>query len=346
MSEDMNIGDMLADQLQRLLENRVTPDWLTALEKNAHISDLWQEVENLGLPLALAVGDAGANLIWQECLPVIRTLGWHGAPVPLLETMIAAQALSCAGMEIPTGAIALTTADYQLSADGSLHGEDPLVPWLPCCQWMLGVAVTADTGVQQLFLLPISELSPQSVNSIARVPSSAIKLEGYKNVTTAPIGSNTNLLEASALGRAALISGVLDRVLALVVEYANTRQQFGRAIGKFQAIQHHLAEIAMQTAAAQAAVIFGSQQMDADNSHRGAAIAKIRTGVAATKASASAHQVFGAIGITEEHELHLLTRRLWQWRSEAGSDHFWAEQLGQQVIAAGGDQVWAGIAAS
>lgn len=344
MSDEMNIGDMLADQLQRLLENRVTPDWLTALEKNADISPLWQEIENLGLPLSMASGDAGANLNWQECLPLMRTLGWHGAPVPLLETMIAAQALSAAGVRVPEGAIALSTVDYQLNADGGLAGEDLLVPWLSHCQWLVGVAVTAGTGVKQLFLLPTRELSPQAVNSVARVPSSAIQLDGVKATTMAPLAPNTNLLEACALGRAALISGVLDRVLAVTVEYANTRQQFGRAIGKFQAIQHHLAEIAMQVAASQAAVIFGSQKMDGGNSQRGAAIAKIRTGVAATKTTAAAHQVFGAIGITEEHELHLLTRRLWQWRSEAGSDLFWAELLGQQVIAAGGPQVWAGIA--
>jgi acyl-CoA dehydrogenase len=50
--------------------------------------------------------------------------------------------------------------------------------------------------------------------------------------------------------------------------------------------------------------------------------------------------VFGAIGVTEEHELHYYTRRLWQWRAEGGSEHWWSERLGRQVLAAGGAALW------
>ena len=78
-----------------------------------------------------------------------------------------------------------------------------------------------------------------------------------------------------------------------------------------------------------------------------AAVAGFTTAVAKQVASAAAgegarisHQVFGAIGVTEEHELHHLTRRLWQWRQEAGSEYEWSEVVGNALMGAGGDALW------
>jgi hypothetical protein len=53
-----------------------------------------------------------------------------------------------------------------------------------------------------------------------------------------------------------------------------------------------------------------------------------------------------AIGITDEHILHYYTRRLWQWRAEAGSENFWAEWLGRKAFAAGGNALWNNIVTS
>lgn len=338
MDDDMNIGDVLADQLQRLLSRSVDARRLTAIEEGAPIAALWQEIEQLGASLALANDDVGAGLGWQDCLPMLRTLGWHGAPVPLAESMLATQALAAAGLEIPAGALAVSCAAFTLDADNRVSGADGLVSWLPHCGHLVGVA-SRDTQ-PYLFVVRTADLSVQPVDSFARIPAAAVNLTGVAAGQCAPVAAGTDLLAGMALLRAAVISGILERILTLTIDYANTRQQFGRPIGKFQAIQHHVAELAMQSAAAQAGVIFGCQQMDAGNGASGAAIAKVRASVAATAAASAAHQVFGAIGVTEEHELHLLTRRLWQWRGEAGSDHFWAETLGRQVIAAGSKNLW------
>jgi acyl-CoA dehydrogenase len=50
--------------------------------------------------------------------------------------------------------------------------------------------------------------------------------------------------------------------------------------------------------------------------------------------------VHGAIGFTQEHKLHHLTRRLWSWRDEAGSEPVWARVLGAALLADGPDQLW------
>jgi acyl-CoA dehydrogenase len=70
------------------------------------------------------------------------------------------------------------------------------------------------------------------------------------------------------------------------------------------------------------------------------AAAKIRAGEAACKVAEIAHQVHGAIGFTHEHGLHRLTRRLWSWRDEFGTESQWSFDLGKEVMTAGADALW------
>jgi alkylation response protein AidB-like acyl-CoA dehydrogenase len=70
------------------------------------------------------------------------------------------------------------------------------------------------------------------------------------------------------------------------------------------------------------------------------AAAKARAGEAAGTGAAIAHQVHGALGFTQEHELHRFTRRLWTWRDEFGAEAHWWRVVGSRAIAAGGDGLW------
>jgi acyl-CoA dehydrogenase len=70
------------------------------------------------------------------------------------------------------------------------------------------------------------------------------------------------------------------------------------------------------------------------------AAAKLRANMAIGIGTSTAHQVHGAIGFTKEYSLHPLTRRLWSWRSEFGSDSHWSAIMGASVIAAGADAFW------
>jgi acyl-CoA dehydrogenase len=148
--------------------------------------------------------------------------------------------------------------------------------------------------------------------------------------------------------RAALIAGALERAMALAVEWANTRKQFGRAIGKFQAVQQLLAGMASEVAAVQVAVAHAARAVDARGLDAAAfeiGCAKVVAGEAAGQGAAVAHQVFAAIGITEDHMLHHFTRRLWSWRDEAGSEARWAAEIGRAALARGGENLWADLTA-
>lgn len=345
MSGDVEVGALLAEQLDRLFTRRVDRPLIAAVESGESSDGLWREVEALGATLALA--DAGLD--WVTCRAALASTGHHAAPLPLGETMVGVWALAAAGIEAPPGPLAVVTSVCALDAHDRITGREALVAWARPGGSAVVLAERDAKRWLALVTLDEEDLSPR--DSVARVPSAALKLQAKHARHLAPVPvafGPLGLLPAMAVLRAVQIAAALDRVLALTVEYANTRQQFGKPIGRFQAVQHLLADLAGQAAAAQVAALYGCRQLDAlgkeGAAQRGAAVAKIATSRAAGIGAAAAHQVFGAIGVTDEHVLHDLTRRLWQWRSEAGSEHFWAEQLGRPLIAAGGAALWPAIA--
>ena len=138
----------------------------------------------------------------------------------------------------------------------------------------------------------------------------------------------------------AQIAGALDAALALSVDHANTRLQFGKPLAKLQAVQQSLAVFASEAAAANAAGQAAAAALDRGDAAFEIAAAKLRANLAAVTGAAIAHQVHGAIGFTREHVLHKYTVRLSDWAATAGNSHHWAERLGQMMCAAGPDRFW------
>ncbi|MBC7779554.1 MAG: hypothetical protein H7125_05545 [Proteobacteria bacterium] len=83
--------------------------------------------------------------------------------------------------------------------------------------------------------------------------------------------------------------------------------------------------------------------LDRDHELLAVASAKIRASEAAGVGSMIAHQVHGAIGVTEDHALHHLTLRLWSWREEFGNEATWSLELGRAVVKQGADAFWSGL---
>jgi alkylation response protein AidB-like acyl-CoA dehydrogenase len=145
--------------------------------------------------------------------------------------------------------------------------------------------------------------------------------------------------------RASQMAGALESMLHISTQYASERVAFGRPISKFQAVQHNLAQLGTEVAAALTASGSCAETM-ANSSDKSEAVflevaaAKIRVGEAVDKGSAIAHQVHGAIGFTNEYVLQRFTRRTWGWRDDFGSEAVWAKDLGERVIANGADALW------
>lgn len=337
----MNISEMFAEQVERLFSDRIDRNAWVNVEAGQVDSGFWHEVSELGLSLAMCrEASGGAGLSWAECEPALRLTGTHAAPAPVGETLVAAWLLDSAGLEIPPGQLTLAGELMGLDEQGRLNGIAPLVSWLPQAGH---VVVLARQGQEQhLCLVNTSQGTVAELDSIARTPYARLDLNAVEPLHSARVTGygETGLLPFLAALRSIQMAGAMARVLDLCVEYANTREQFGKPIGKFQAIAHLIADLAAQTASAQVAGLYAARQIDAGQAEAGAAVAKSLVGRAATRVAASAHQVFGAIGVTDEHSLHYFTRRLWQWRAEAGSEHWWSERLGRQALASEGAALW------
>jgi acyl-CoA dehydrogenase len=214
------------------------------------------------------------------------------------------------------------------------------VPWARAAA---GVAVLTP---EHLVLLGADALTVTDGANLAEEPRDAVAVDGAViAVAAAPAAAAEEFRLRAALGRSALLAGAARGALAAAVRYAGERVQFGRPIARFQAVQQQLALAAAEVAAASAAAsaAAGAAATDgvtAASTRFAIAAAKARTGEAAGTVARITHQVHGAIGFTREHDLRLVTTRLWAWRDEDGSDAEWNAELGATVLAAGPDAFW------
>lgn len=151
--------------------------------------------------------------------------------------------------------------------------------------------------------------------------------------------------DLSAAATVSLMAGAMEQALSLSIDHVNMRQQFGRPLGKFQAVQQSLAVMACEVRAVAAAAAALAARLDrvgidASAADLEIAAAKLRANRAVGVVTAIAHQVHGAIGFTREYDLHRVTIPLMRWRSQHGHDAYWAQRLGREVAAAGGPGLW------
>jgi alkylation response protein AidB-like acyl-CoA dehydrogenase len=119
------------------------------------------------------------------------------------------------------------------------------------------------------------------------------------------------VLGRATVAVAAELVGTARWLLQASVDYARERVQFDRPIGSFQAVQHKLADMALDMERATAAVYYAAMTVDAGDPdwRRAVHVAKAAAGTAARRAAKDGIQVHGGIGYTWEHDLHLFLRR-------------------------------------
>ena len=115
--------------------------------------------------------------------------------------------------------------------------------------------------------------------------------------------------EYGALFYSAFILGLLERVLAMAVEYAKQREQFGKLIGSFQAIQHQCADMMTEIEKVKYLTYVAAWKVsNQDCASYEIAAAKARASDAARSVCMSGIKIHGGVGITEEHDLQLYFR--------------------------------------
>ena len=348
---------ILLDQADRLFQQHVTKEQLAEADAGTWPAAMWDAVEKAGLPLAMVAEEAGGvGLPAADAMRLVRRSAYHTLPLPLAETMLAAALWTQAGGAMVDGPMSLAPTNsrdaisIRRQGDGYvLAGEAHRVPWATRVAHVLVLARDA-TGAGHLVLLPRVARNVVARRNLAFEPRETLALDGTAispdAVRPAPDLGTEGVLPLGALVRAQQMVGAMERCLDYSLAYANERKQFGRPIGKFQAVQHMLADAAGQYAAAAAAADLAAEAFGTSGFAFAVAIAKARAGEAAGKVAEIAHQVHGAMGFTQEHPLHFATRRLWSWRDEFGNEAEWNLALGRLAAAAGADRLWPDIVAA
>lgn len=356
----MTDDDLIADSVARLFGDHVDKGVRERAETGVLDTRLWQQVVDAGLPLMLATEAAGGlGQGWLAAYPVLRGLGHWQVPLPLAETMVAAQLLSLAGLPVPDGPLTLIEQGQgntlQARGDGAvvhLGGSAHRVPWARHAQAAVVSLRDGRLALADLRGGPGVTLQPQANH--AGLPADTLVFNNARCVAVAanPLPLAQPVWTLGAVARSAMMVGALEWALAQTVGYAGDRVQFGKPIGRNQAIQQNLALMAGDVAAARVAAMVAAADasglegtMDGPAALFSAAVAKVRCGEAATRGTGIAHQVHGAIGFTQEHALHFATRRLWAWREEFGSDAFWAAELGRAAITQRAAGFWPALTA-
>ncbi len=323
---------LITEGLERILSDAPLEAIDRAGGLGADADALWAALAENGYPkLCAAEAYNGFGAALADGLEFATITARHAAALPLADTVFAAGLMSAAGCEAPDMRIAIA---------------DPLDPASP-------VPHAAQAGAV-LFLsddrLICAKLTPDDYTVLAKAEDGTARLHGPPSDVIAEHAAPRWLTPQAfrglaALFRAAQMAGAMQSVLSMTLTYTQEREQFGRPLAKFQAIQHHLSDIACETAASIAAVEMAGDALRADPICGSGvldeiAIAKTRCGEAASKVAACAHQAHGAMGFTREYALGRYTRRLWQWQDEFGSETEWAALLGRGVLGDAEPSLW------
>jgi len=315
---------MIADGLDRMLIGAPLEAIDDARGTGSLADALWSKLTEAGYPKLCAAEEYGGfGGSFADAAVLAQLIAGHAAALPLIDTILVVGMLSACGVEAPE--LRMGLADPLDKAAPVPHAEqlDAVLRW--------------NAGCLQLVRLDASSITPQAKSE----DGSGFTISDGDDVlieAATPEWLNAQTCHAiAALARAANMAGAMQAVLTLTLNYTQEREQFGRPLAKFQAIQHHLSDIACETAASIAAVEMASDALAADPMCGACiideiGIAKIRCGEAAARVAASAHQAHGAMGFTREYALGRYTRRLWQWQDEFGSETWWAMKLGHGVL--------------
>lgn len=190
---------------------------------------------------------------------------------------------------------------------------------------------------------PTAEIGRAGLDDLAGAPLAAVA--GVVEVAAyhgAGDGYPERVLADRRLLNCVRMAGALARVRDLTVRHTAERRQFGQPLNRFQAVQQQLATLAAEVALVQA-VVEGAVAAGASAERTAAALAV--AGAAVGPVTQIAHQLHGAIGMTQEHELHRFTTALWRWRDDDGTEAAAEREVGDRVLAAGADRLWPDLTA-
>jgi alkylation response protein AidB-like acyl-CoA dehydrogenase len=281
----------------------------------------WREMCEMGwLGLRIPEDDGGSGLGAQEFCGLAEELGAGLVPEPLLPAAMAAQLLPAdhlaavlsgeriilpAWQEKPNS---IATRGDTVLRNGRLHGRKMFVPMAAGADAFLvtlpdGLAlVERDAPGLTLDIVQTQDGGNFGTLVLDNAPAEAIE------------GDASDALEHTMIASSAYLLGIMDRAFAMTLDYMKTREQFGRKIGSFQALQHRAADLQIQISLTRASVASAAQTLDTapTTEQRLAAVsrAKARASDAAMLVTRACIQLHGGIGYTDAYDIGLFLRKV------------------------------------
>lgn len=296
----------IAETARAMLVDACTPDHLRTLlgADRSHDDERMEAITSMGLFGVLAPEEAGGlGLQPIDFVAIAEAAGYVALPEPLVET---------AGVAIP----ALAGAGGQEAWIEKATNGTPIAVCLPGSSFAIGAdaaeAILLASG-DEMHLIARDDLTLtrqvsfdglRKLFAVSWTPTSATRINGDWALAA----------DLAATFAAAQMIGLAQRGIDMAVEYAQMRTQFGKAIGTYQAVKHHLASAQVKVEFARPVVHAAAAELSMNNGNAPpvrarAAHAKIAAGAASDAALKAALQVHGAIGFTQEADLHFFLKR-------------------------------------
>ncbi len=324
---------------RELFERRAAPERLTELETGEIRYDaaLWRELaaaDLLGTALPESLGGNGGGFV--ELGVLLAEVGWSVAPVPAYATLVlgadpiarhgnpeqrqrflpgvvAGKRILSAGLQEPGRSdpkIPATTARRD-GADWRLDGTKELVPAAQLADTVL-IPATTDDGDVGLFLLAMdtSGVEVRPVKTTDGEPHADVFCYGATVSGSERLpGDGAQLIESlytrALIGLCAIQLGVADRAVHIAAGYTTQREQFGRPIGSFQAVQQRMADAFIDVEAIRWTTWHAAWLVAHGRpAERAARIAKFWAAEAGARVAATTQHVHGGIGIDTSYPLH------------------------------------------
>ncbi|RAU99344.1 acyl-CoA dehydrogenase [Mycobacterium colombiense] len=319
---------------RQLFEHRATPEHLTDLESGEVRFDeaLWRELASsdlLGIALPESVGGSGGGFL--ELGVLLAEVGYSVAPVPAYATLLlGADTIARHGdsaiqqrylPKVVDGSAILTAALAEpgnsdptrprttARTDGDawiLDGTKELVPAAQLADAVVVSALTDDGP--GLFVVDKAAVTVTPAATTNGEPYADVQLSGaagHRLNSTGGADAVGSLYTRALVGLCAMQVGVAERALKIAASYTSEREQFGRPIGSFQAVQQRLADAFIDVEAIRWTTWHAAWLIaEGRPADREAAIAKFWAAEAGSRVAASAQQVHGGMGIDITYPLH------------------------------------------
>jgi acyl-CoA dehydrogenase len=326
----------------------------------------WRTLVDLGWTLVgIPEGQGGSGGTFRELTVLAMAVGRHALSVPLVNAATAAWVLCQAGHSIAGDGLSVivvpTRGDVSLGTDRastgaaraafarSIRADLDDVPWGRAARRLMMFPPNAPTPV--LLDLDDQAVKVEPRENLAGEPRDRIILKNAFGAVMPEAPELDAVRARLGLLWAAQVIGCAQGAFTLTSHHVSTREQFGRPLIRIPAVASHVAEMHAHLRGGLAGLegaIATHSRTSASAAQRLAASASARVLAAqtATFIAGTAQQLHGAMGVTMEHPLSRLSRRLLTWRDEGGSEQAWALWLAASVEQMGEEGVWDGLAFS